>query len=227
MSSGTIAERAGPAGEPWPQGQARLAEGDLTVVGTPVRVLAGADLIAVHTASATAAGAFAGFDIFRLDGDDPAEHWRAVQQLPLYSTNGHSPVDGPCLISQPGQSATSRKVIDLFVGRVLIGGDHAQLCRFVTTGVIQHDPDIADGVSAMWLAVCDPRRSYQTHHMTVADGEFALTACTGTIDGEATAFYDLYRLEHAMIAEHWGVVTAAPEHMPYSVTAPIHQTGQG
>ncbi|GIF98217.1 hypothetical protein [Catellatospora citrea] len=197
------------------------ADGGSHVQGDIVRVLAGADMVAAHTVyPSLGPDGFVGFDIFRMQDGSPAEHWRAAQPLAAHSANGHSQFDGPAEVLYPGQVATTRKVVDYYVDRVLLARDHDLLCRFVVTDLVQHDPALGNGIGPMWAALADADVRYTRHTVTVADGEFALTACTGSVNDTPTAFYDLYRLEHAMIAEHWNVITVPSQPMPYSVTHP-------
>lgn len=52
-------------------------------------------------------------------------------------------------------------------------------------------------------------RCNNTHiHKVIGQGNFVLTVSEGLIDGEPTAFYDLFRVENGKIAEHWDVIEA-------------------
>ncbi|MDI1465931.1 hypothetical protein QEZ54_33650 [Catellatospora sp. KI3] len=188
-----------------------------------VRVLTCGDVVAVHSLYPGMGPGFTGFDIFRLAEGVPAEHWSALQ--PVAVPGGQAEIAGPRTVQQPRQSSTSRRVVDYLVDNVLVPRDYEHLCRFVTTGLVQHRPGVDDGIGALWTQLRDQDIRYQRRHLTVADGEFALTVCTGTVAGEPTAFYDLFRLEHAMIAEHWGVLSGVPERMPYSEAFPPYPSG--
>jgi predicted SnoaL-like aldol condensation-catalyzing enzyme len=100
-----------------------------------------------------------------------------------------------------------------------MGGDRTQITRFFDGDrFIQHNPQIADGVSGLgsaiqagvWAAVVE-----QVHHI-VADGEFVFTQGEGILHGIPTAFYDLFRVENDKLAEHWDIVFAKPDTLPHS-----------
>ncbi len=42
-----------------------------------------------------------------------------------------------------------------------------------------------------------------------------LTQSEGTAGGAPASFYDLWRVEDGLIAEHWDVITEIPESLPH------------
>ena len=44
--------------------------------------------------------------------------------------------------------------------------------------------------------------SYQFIHRLLAEGNFILSACEGSLNGVHSSFYDLYRVDHNKLAEH-------------------------
>ncbi|GJM78771.1 hypothetical protein HMSSN139_12670 [Paenibacillus sp. HMSSN-139] len=49
---------------------------------------------------------------------------------------------------------------------------------------------------------------YTQLHQVIGQGDFVLTGSEGLLDGQPTAFYDLFRVENGKIAEHWDVIEA-------------------
>lgn len=48
--------------------------------------------------------------------------------------------------------------------------------------------------------------------LVLAEGNYVLAVSEGTYGGEATSYYDLWRVENGKITEHWDVMeTIAPE----------------
>jgi len=101
----------------------------------------------------------------------------------------------------------------------MMGGDRTQITRFFDGDrFIQHNPQIADGVSGLghaiqagvWAAVVE-----RVHHI-VAQGEFVFTQGEGVLHGVPTVFYDLFRVENEKLAEHWDIVFAKPDSLPHS-----------
>jgi predicted SnoaL-like aldol condensation-catalyzing enzyme len=57
--------------------------------------------------------------------------------------------------------------------------------------------------------------AFVRRHRTVADGQFLLTVYEGTTRGEPDIFYDLFRLEDGLIADHWDVISPIPQRLPH------------
>jgi predicted SnoaL-like aldol condensation-catalyzing enzyme len=55
-----------------------------------------------------------------------------------------------------------------------------------------------------------PTTSYNTIHRVLAEGNFVLSVCEGTLDETHCSFYDLYRIDNERLVEHWNTVDAIP-----------------
>jgi predicted SnoaL-like aldol condensation-catalyzing enzyme len=181
---------------------------------TRMRVLGEQDLVVAH-------GRYDGlgptpvvaFDLWRVEDGKIAEHWDAHQAWAEQTVSGHTMLDGPTEITSPASTAASRRIVESFVELIMMGGDRTQIGRFFSGDrFIQHNPQIADGVSGLgraiqtgvWEAVVDKV------HRIVAEGEFVFTQGEGVLHGEPTAFYDLFRVADDKLAEHWDVVFTKP-----------------
>ncbi len=51
---------------------------------------------------------------------------------------------------------------------------------------------------------------YSTIHKVLGKGNFVLTMSEGKLGKQATAYYDLFRLENGQIVEHWDVIAPIP-----------------
>ena len=47
-------------------------------------------------------------------------------------------------------------------------------------------------------------------HAVFAEANYVLTVSEGTLAGQHSSFYDLYRVENGKIAEHWDTIEAIP-----------------
>jgi predicted SnoaL-like aldol condensation-catalyzing enzyme len=102
--------------------------------------------------------------------------------------------------------ATARQaMIDIFRKK-----DATAVDRYFGEPFIQHDPNIADGLSGMKSFVAEVARSPAadiTIYRTLADGEFVLLHSRyegiARYAGPAIAF-DLFRFKDGKIVEHWG-----------------------
>ncbi|MBV1854427.1 hypothetical protein [Catellatospora tritici] len=188
------------------------------------RVIADDDIVVIHAEfpGHSPAGDFTGFEILRLAGGRVAERWLALQPLsdcvPFTDATGRA--------EHVQQTRLSRRLVDYYTDHVLIGGDLPHIGRFIVTDLVQHMPTLGNGVAPLCTALANRLMCYHRRLLTVAEGEFVLTVCIGGVHDEPAVFYDLYRLDGAMIVEHWSVTTAVPANLPWSaIQGPVRATG--
>ena len=51
---------------------------------------------------------------------------------------------------------------------------------------------------------------YDRVHEVLAEGDFVLVVAEGSFGNQASAYYDLYRIQNGKIAEHWDTIKAIP-----------------
>lgn len=109
-------------------------------------------------------------------------------------------------------SEATRKVVSDFVGDVLRGENPDKLTSYFDGDTyIQHNTDIADGLSGLGAALAALAEQgiqmiYDKTYMVLADGNYGLAVSEGTFGGTPTSYYDLFRVENGKIAEHWDVM---------------------
>jgi predicted SnoaL-like aldol condensation-catalyzing enzyme len=187
---------------------------------TRTRVISEHDLVVAHGRyDGIGATPIVAFDMWRVDQGKIVEHWDAHQPWEDQTVSGHTMIDGPTEIASPGSTAASRLIVASFAELIMMGGDRTQIGRFFCDDrFVQHNPQIADGVSGLgqaiqtgvWEAVVN------RIHRIVADGEFVFTQGEGLLHGEPTAFYDLFRVENGKLAEHWDVVFPQSEELRHA-----------
>jgi predicted SnoaL-like aldol condensation-catalyzing enzyme len=159
-----------------------------------------------------------GCDLWRVEDAKIVEHWDAHQQWVEPTVSGHSMVDGPTDVTEPDQTAASRSLVEEFVDLIMIGRDRSQIVRFFDGDrFIQHNPEIADGVSGLGSAIQSGvwAATVTRVHRIVTDGEFVFTQSEGVLHGRPTVFYDIFRVERGRLAEHWDVVYPEPDQLPH------------
>ncbi|MEM8605846.1 MAG: nuclear transport factor 2 family protein [Myxococcota bacterium] len=202
---------------------ARLAKTNPRV--NVVRAFADGDFVFAHTEYDFATRRI-GFEVFRFEGDQAVEHWDNIQARRGRNPSGRSMVDGPAEPTDHAHTEANRGVVRSFAEEVLIGGQRKTMSRYFDgDALVQHSPEIEDGVAALREALGaeangephgephgqphgQPVLAYQRLHRVLAEGSFVLTVCEGTRGGVHSAFYDLYRLSGGAIAEHWDTVEA-------------------
>ncbi|MFY0310389.1 nuclear transport factor 2 family protein [Leisingera sp. D0M16] len=157
----------------------------------------------------------AAFEVFRFEDGQAVEHWDNIQPLRGPNPSGRGMQDGATDITGPDKTEANRALARSYTEEVLIGRQLDLLPDFVRPDLIQHNPDLADGLPALRDALAAPENGapairYQHLHRVLAEGNFVLCASEGQRNGAHTSFYDLYRIEDGRIAEHWDTVETIP-----------------
>jgi predicted SnoaL-like aldol condensation-catalyzing enzyme len=184
-----------------------------------IRVLADGDYVIAHGLyHGLAPTSIVACDLWRVQDGRIAEHWDAHQPWADATVHGHTMVDGPAAVEHPEQAEDSRRIVTGFVELIMMGGDRSQIGRFFDGDrFIQHNPQIADGVSGLGAAIQNGvwEAVVERAHRILAEGEFVFTQGEGKLHGKPTAFYDLFRVEDGVLAEHWDVVYTQPDALPH------------
>ena len=158
-------------------------------------------------------GAMAGFEVHRWEGDRIVEHWDNLQSLPSHpNPSGRTMTDGATVVTDYEHTAVNKAVVERFTTDVLIARDLRRIGEFFHgDGLLQHNPDIGDGVAALVRSLGEARYRYDRLHRIIGEGNFVLAISEGrTTEGAETeaptSFYDLYRLADGRIVEHWDVI---------------------
>lgn len=158
------------------------------------------------------AGEQVAFDIFRFDSEGKiAEHWDNLTTKVESNPSGHTQIDGN-LEKKAVDKEETRTVVAGFVRDVLRGENPDRLTSYFDgDNYIQHNTAIADGLSGLGTALEAMAKQgiqmiYNKTYFVLADGDYALAVSEGTFGGAPTSYYDLFRVEHGKIAEHWDVM---------------------
>jgi predicted SnoaL-like aldol condensation-catalyzing enzyme/truncated hemoglobin YjbI len=160
------------------------------------------------------------FEIFRFENGLAAEHWSGISDHPETTLNGHSMVDGATEITDKKLTQKNKDLARSFVQTVLIEGKFDKLTEFYHPDIIQHNPFIDNTVSGLLRGV----EALQKQGIAIeikkifnvwGEGNFALVCSEGKFGGKPTAFFDLFRINNGMVAEHWDVLQEIPEKMAH------------
>ncbi len=139
------------------------------------------------------------------------------------STETHMPATPPqtaqdhaALLASPDPrlAANKRLVYDMY--RIVLQGGYADRAgEFIAEGYIQHNPNAGQGLAGVqdYIRKTRPERPLEDRlelpliHL-MAEGDYVQTAFVRTerdAAGEVyyTTWFDLYRIENGLIAEHW------------------------
>lgn len=180
-----------------------------------VRLLQDGDFVAAHT-EYNFFGLKAGFDIFRFENGLIVEHWDNLQPIAPVNPGGHTMFDGPAVITDLEKTADNKTLVENFLQDVLMGRNPAKITGYISsTHYTQHNPQIADGLSGLnaalqAMAAQGISMKYDHIHRLIGEGNFVLAVSEGSFAGQATAFFDLFRIEAGQIVEHWDVIETIP-----------------
>ena len=148
-----------------------------------------------------------GFEVFRFEDALVVEHWDNIQERQGPNASGHSMVDGPSEANDLALTGSNRELVRSFVDDVFINHRWNALERYVEGDrFTQHDPRLADGVSALRSAL--RTMEYHRSHRVLAEGSFVLAVSEGSLGGVHSAFYDLIRVADGKLVEHWNTIEA-------------------
>ena len=193
------------------------------LAGTPgfkadyVRVIADDDMVAVH-ARYEGFGPIAtiGFDVFRVEDGKIAEHWDNLIPEAAPNPSGHTQIDGATEITDLDMTEANKAKVEEFITRSLINHEQVNITDYISpVTYIQHNPMVADGLEGFGafmaqMAEQGVSMEYSTLHFVIGEGNFVLTMSEGSLGDAPQAFYDLFRLEDALIVEHWDVIAPMP-----------------
>lgn len=153
------------------------------------------------------------FEVFRFEDGKAVEHWDNIQPKRGPNPSGRGMLDGATEIADLAKTEANRDVVRDFAEKILVGRQHDLIETYVSPNLIQHSPEIADGISAYraeleTMANQELRLRYERVHRVLAEGNFVLCMSEGRRNGIHSSFYDLFRLSDGRIMEHWDTVEA-------------------
>jgi predicted SnoaL-like aldol condensation-catalyzing enzyme len=192
----------------------RLAEADSGV--TILRVFEDGDFVFAHTLYQRPQRSV-GFEIFRFEGDQVVEYWDNLQPEQGPNPSGHSMVDGQTQLLELELTESNREIVQSFIEDVLIQHQGEKIYDYVKWNhFVEHNPRGSDDLDALIALVSASGDTdvaeirYDRCHRVLAEGNFVLSVCEGSLNGSPAAFYDLWCLEHDYIVEHWDTTQRIP-----------------
>lgn len=180
------------------------------------RVFQDGDYVFAHT-DYNFFGPKIGFDIFRFEDGKIVEHWDNLQQTPASANpSGHTMIDGSTAAADVGKTQENKELVRSFVDDILVNGRMSKLAGYFDGDkYIQHNPQIGDGLSGLGVALQAMAKQgitmkYERIHKVLGEGNFVLVVSEGSFADKPTSFYDLFRVEHGKIAEHWDTIETIP-----------------
>jgi len=181
-----------------------------------VRAFQDGDFVFTHT-EYNFFGPKVGFDIFRFENGKIAEHWDNLQVNPeTLNPSNRSMTDGSAFLKDLHKTQENKKLAKNFVTDILVNGNMNKLELYdYGDNYLQHNPLIADHLSSLKNIIIKWKNegisiSYNKIHKVLGEGNFVLVVSEGEFGGKPTSFYDLFRIENGIIAEHWDTIEEIP-----------------
>jgi len=158
-----------------------------------------------------------GFEIFRFEGNQAVEHWDNIQMRKGPNPSGHSMVDGSTAITDLDNTENNRQLVHSLLIEILTNHQLDNLSQYINEKhYTEHNPRLADGLAALQSALSDSKSNdniaiqYDKNHRILAEGNFVLSVCEGSVSGVHSSFFDLFRIDKGKIVEHWDTTEAIP-----------------
>ncbi len=177
-----------------------------------MRVVADGDYVVLHMLISFGGQTMIVLDMVRLQQALFVEHWDAIQ--PMTEATAKTAIEGPIQINDPGQTASNKQRIADFAEVVLKEGRWERAADFVSPAIIAHDPESRPGVSG-WREMFE-RYTLEKTYRIVGEGNFVMTQSRILQNETPYACYDVYRLDHAKIVEHWRVKQLIHATLPHN-----------
>lgn len=176
-----------------------------------VRAFEDGEYVVLHSLSdISGSGEDVGFDIFRFEDGLLAEHWDNITKVAPVNISGNSQIDGATEIIDLDKTDENKKLVTKAVTEILINKKLDMLHTFVNgEDYIQHNSNMANGISGVMNAAEELSKIvYAKIHFVLGKGNFVLVVGEGLFDNAPTSYYDLFRVQDSMLAEHWDVMEA-------------------
>ncbi|GEK28626.1 nuclear transport factor 2 family protein [Furfurilactobacillus siliginis] len=167
-----------------------------------LRIIEDGDYVAVHTHYTFSDQPVTGFDIFRFENGKIVEHWDNLEAVTGATPSKHTAFDGPQQLTAAAVTTATKQLASAFQTDILINHQLDKLPQYVSSTLISHLPELADGAIA-YTDFLNDTGNYQTAHLTVVENDFALLTSSGNENGQDVVYYDLIRTADNRIVELW------------------------
>ncbi len=173
-----------------------------------IRAIQEGDLVVTHLDVEFMGKRMVVIDLFKLKDGMLAEHWDAIQALPDQTSMAITATNGSYEIDQNTSATKSKTIVDQFYQAVI---QKTAVNDLVKPDYVEHDPTVihsGKGLGAYLTA--DGDRQIKIHRI-IGEGDFVVVQSEFKRAGKAFVFYEIFRVEHSKIAEHWSVEQSIPD----------------
>lgn len=163
-----------------------------------MRFISESNFVAVHSQIEFMGKENAVLDLYRIENGLISEHWDAVQEI----VDSNPKVVGTVELDNKEKTSINKKIVEDFAKQVLIEKKTDKVKNYLSDSL-----SISDFVIDY--------ENFQLHRL-IGEENFVLTQSEINVKGTRFVRYDIYRLSHQLITEHWSVRQMIPEKMAHS-----------
>lgn len=144
-------------------------------------------------------------DMFYTDPDGLIlEHWDTIAPFVDETVSGEGMVSGTCEVDANTNTEASKSLVLEYTKQVLQGRGHDKISDFVSDEIVQHAAPIGAGQAGLieWLT-SEAAGTYEMMFQLIGQGDLVVTYGKRYALGKEIAVFDLYRVAHGKIVEHW------------------------
>jgi len=144
-------------------------------------------------------------DMFYTDPDGLIlEHWDTIAPYVDTIASGADMVGGTTKIDTNANTEANKSLVLEYTKQVLQEKGANKIPQFLADDIVQHARTIGAGHDGMadWLT-SDAAGDYEMMFQLIGQGDFAVTYGKRHASGKDIAVFDLYRMAHGKIVEHW------------------------
>ncbi len=158
------------------------------------------------------------FDLFRFDGLQIVEHWRAEEPLSGLNASRRSQVDGEVAISDLHLTLQNLEQVRLFKELVTVELRYDVIEKFIDdANYAQHASKVGDGIARLRKRIAevaqqaiDESTPVMKPRKYLAEGNFVFCLVEARSGTQHNANWDLFRLDSLKLVEHWDIISAIP-----------------
>ena len=153
-------------------------------------------------------------DMFDTDGDDRLlEHWDVIAAYvdPADTASGRDVVLGDFALRDLDKTEENKALVRTYLVDVFQNGNHDNFEHYVSAETYhQHNPHLPDGVEAVRDFLATRDYSYDFVFQVMGQGDHVVSYSKVTLDEQAFAVFDIYRIADGLIVEHWDNMEPIP-----------------
>lgn len=131
------------------------------------------------------------------------EHWDTIAPYTTDTMSGEDMIGGVRDIDPTADTDSNKALVLEFTKQVLQEGHHDRIPEFVADDIAQHAPEIGGGRAGLKAWLASDAGSYDMMFQLIGQGDFVVTYGKRHAAGKDIAVFDLYRVSHGRIVEHW------------------------